>query len=46
MSKITELDLKKDQLFLIETIFEYIEKIHELLKNFDEKKENEKTISI
>jgi hypothetical protein len=45
MPKLSELDLTNKQMILIEMIFEYIEKIHELLKNFDEKKDA-KIISI
>lgn len=44
MTKISEIDLSKNQIELIEKIFEYIEKIYELMKEYDLK--NEKTISI
>lgn len=37
MTKLTEIDLTKDQIDLIEKIFEYIEKIYKLMKDFDEK---------
>jgi hypothetical protein len=46
MTKIIDADLSKEQLNLIENIFEYIEKIYELMKNYDEKQKNEKVISI